>query len=121
MPFWKQATQSELVATNSRRILLAANGNNEAKASARDDAISVRSYLVPREPCQFRSSASTRSIGAWIKPKSCVTGCHFSISDDISKRPEMLLYRHSVPLRCCKGGYVPPGNIVSSGSKTDST
>src|SRR5215510_901920 len=91
MPFWKQATQSELVATNSRRIWLAANGSSEARASAREDAISVRSYLMPREPCQLRSSASTGSIGALIKPKSCVTGCHFSISDGISNQPQMLL------------------------------
>jgi len=50
MSFWKQAIQSDLVATNRRRIWLAANGSNQAKASAWKDAISVRSSLMPREP-----------------------------------------------------------------------
>src|SRR5687768_14244767 len=85
IPFWKQATQSERVATNKRLILLFASGSNDSNAPRREEVISLCEYSIPVELCQFCNSARTRPIGARMSPKSPATGFHFSSNDGMAK------------------------------------
>lgn len=79
------------------------SGSKDSKASANDEKTSVRMYSTPNDLCQSSNSESSCGIGAWIKPKSPVTGCHFSKSDDMRRlavKPLLRAHQILFSVRC---------------------